>query len=577
YATAELIRCESANGRIRMRFYAPETAEVALRLPHAPQGDTSINGSLASADYDAQRKLLTIKLVPPKAWRADDPSGRRQHEHDVEIIYEKGLPELNVKTSRLIIGERNQVTVEVANRTTQPLRGKLHLTASRLFRSEQLTLDADLKAQEVKRFNFDLPVSAKAVAGDRVVLRAMLNTGTSDSFFSPSVAAEVAPRFDWRIFPATQGAKLTWPLRADTQQTIHPPLIYPSDDNATEAKFNIRFGNNTAQDITLTRKSLLVNSLPLKLRPDEEYLSTYTYNFAPGTKSALNPFAVTISEGSDGQLTETAHVNFVALRKGEAVAFAYDMDCDGFEDYVLENEHLRLIISPNAGARAFALINKHTGANVFTSVGGLRDKFVELDPADPTRNARRKRGMYGTFNRPYTAEIVEGMGKRVIVRTTYDAPDIYPGGVRIERAVVLNAGDEFFTIDYRITPNAGTANGRQAFWSASSVVVGDPNFKARRFVAGDGPFEFATATTHALDVQSGCVAAPVADRSVFAVLWRGNEVNAVEIEMKDFSSLLNLKFKPFANADAHSYRLAFYFGAMSPPQISASRARMIGE
>ncbi|MGH9847438.1 MAG: alpha-amylase family protein, partial [Blastocatellia bacterium] len=52
YATAELIRCESANGRIRMRFYAPETAEVALRLPHAPQGDTSIDGFPASADYD---------------------------------------------------------------------------------------------------------------------------------------------------------------------------------------------------------------------------------------------------------------------------------------------------------------------------------------------------------------------------------------------------------------------------------------------------------------------------------------------------------------------------------------------
>ncbi len=269
------------------------------------------------------------------------------------------------------------------------------------------------------------------------------------------------------------------------------------------------------------------------------------------------------------------------MRKGEAVAFAYDIDRDGSEDYVLENEHLRLAISPNAGARAFALINKHTGANAFTSVGGLRDKFVELDPADPTRNARPWREMYETFNRPYTAEIVEGMGKRVTVRTTYDAPDIFsatgPAGVRIERALVLKADEEFFTVDYRITPNAGMADGRQAFWSASSVVVGDPNLKASRFVAADGPFEFAAAKTRALDVQSGCVAAPVADRSVFGVLWRGSEVNAAEIEMKDFSSLLNLKFKPFANADAHSYRLVFYFGAMSPPQISASRARMIGE
>ena len=72
-------------------------------------------------------------------------------------------------------------------------------------------------------------------------------------------------------------------------------------------------GNNSAEEITINRKSMLVNSLPLKLKPDEEYMSEYTYNFAPGTKAALNPFVVTIS---DGKLTETVRVNFVALKKG---------------------------------------------------------------------------------------------------------------------------------------------------------------------------------------------------------------------------------------------------------------------
>src|SRR4030095_2532933 len=111
------------------------------------------------------------------------------------------------------------------------------------------------------------------------------------------------------------------------------PLIYPSDEKATAGSFNIRFRNNTSQEITLSRKTMLIDSLPLKLKPDEEYLSTYTYNFAPGTKSALDPFKVMIS---DGKLTEIAAVNFVALRKDEAIAFAYDIDRDGFSDYVLE-------------------------------------------------------------------------------------------------------------------------------------------------------------------------------------------------------------------------------------------------
>ncbi|MGH9835009.1 MAG: hypothetical protein ACRD9Y_18465, partial [Blastocatellia bacterium] len=468
----------------------------------------------------------------------------------------------------LNIGADNQIVVDLANRTSQPLKGKLRLIATRLFKSEQLSFDVDLTPRETKQFKFNLPVSAKAVEGDQVVLRAMLNTGQRQ-YFSPSVSAEILPRFNWRVFPAS-----TWPLRADTQATINPPLIYPSDDNATAAKFNLRMINNSAEDLTLTRKSLLVNSFPLRLRPDDEFLSTYTYNFPPGTKAALNPFAVTIS---DGKTTETAKMNFVAIRKGEAVAFAYDIDRDGFDDYVLENEHLRLIISPNAGARSFALINKRTGANVFTSVGGLRDKFVELDPQDPTRNPRRKRGMYGTFNRPYSAEIKEGMGKRVVLALKLDAPEVYPAGARTERDVTLNAGDEFFTVDYRVTPKPQTVDGKQALWSSNSIVTGDPMNKARRFVVADGAFDFEPMKTRSLSASSGWVAAQISEQETLGIFWRPGEVTAAEVEMKDFSSLVNLKFKPFANAEATAYRLVFYFGALRAGQLAAMRSRMIGE
>jgi hypothetical protein len=579
YATAELLGRETANGTIALRFYAPDPAEVALRLGRAPQGGVTINGMPAVSAYDAQTRLLKIRIAPPpnstRAKNADELAGRREHERDVEVVYEKDVPQLVVKPARLTLGERNRIAVEVANRTAQPLRGRLQLAVSRLFRRDELVLDAELNAREVKLFEFEMPLNENAVAGDQLRLQATLNAGATRPFVSPAAVAAVAPRFEWRVFPNNPGAKLTWPLRADAAQPIQPPLLYPSDDNATEAKFNIRFGNNAAEDITLTRQSLLVNALPVRLRPGEEYFSTFTYNFAPGEKSVLNPFAVQIS---DGKRTETALVNFVALRKSEAVAFAYDMDRDGFDDYVLENEHLRLIVSPNAGARAFALINKHTGQNAFTSVGGLRDRFVELDPADPTRNARRKRGMYGAFNRPYAAEIVEGMGKRVTLKLVYDAPDVFsatgPPGARIERAVVLNGGEEFFTVDYRVTPNG--ADGRQALWSANSIVTGDPNLQARGMTDAEGAFEFSAAKTRALGVSGGWLAATLTERSTFAVLWRPAEVQAAEVDMKEFSSLINLKFKPFAGG-ANAYRLVYYFGAMTLPQIAAARPRLIGE
>ncbi len=572
FATAELIKREMANGKICLRFYSPDAAEAVLSLPHAPAGAVTIDGQPAASSYDATSKRLTIKLVPPKRKaKSDDEdelAGRRQHEHDVEIVYEKVWPELKVKTDRLIIGETNQVAVEIVNRTANRINGKLALIVNRGLRSEELRQDAELPPQTTRTFNFDLPINAKAVDFDLVNLRAAFNDGAS-TLFSPTLTADVAPRFSWQVFP-----KVAIPLRADTKLEIHPPLFLPSDANATSAKFSLRTGNNTSQPITLSRESLLLTALPLKLAADEEMQSEFTFNYTPGEKSAINPFNIKLS---DGVLTETAKVNLLTLRKGEAVAFAYDVDRDGFDDYLLENEFLRLVVSPRAGARSFALINKRTGQNVFTSVGGLRDKFVELDPSDPTRNPRRKRGMYGTFNRPYAAEILAGMGGEVILKLDYDATDVYPAGARIERRITLKAGEEFFTVDYRVTPKV--ADGKQAFWSASSIVTGDPAIQSKRFFSAEGGFNFDKAKTRALNAAAGWLAAAVDGQTTFAVLWRDSEVEISEVEMKDFSSLINLKFKPFAaqsaNGRPHSYRLAFYFGALPAERLAAERTKIL--
>ena len=206
---------------------------------------------------------------------------------------------------------------------------------------------------------------------------------------------------------------------------------------------------------------------------------------------------------------------------------------------------------------------------------------VELDPADPTRNPRRKRGMYGTFNRAYAAEIAEGMGKQVVLNFAYEAPDVYPAGARIERIITLKAGEEFFTVDYRITPKAssnGSGNFKQAFWSASSIAVGDPANKARKFLSANGAFDFAVAKTRALNVASGWVAAAIDGQNTFGVLWRDAEVSTAEIEMKEFSSFVNVKFAPFAigaTEQTHTYRLAFYLGALPPERLAAERARLL--
>lgn len=370
-------------------------------------------------------------------------------------------------------------------------------------------------------------------------------------------------RFTWEILPP-----VAWPLRGNSPQRLNPPLFYPTDDNATEAKLKVRLVNNTSQPLTLNRSALGVASEPLQMKLEEVIVAEYTYTFAPGSSQVLNPFEITLS---DGVTTEVAKVAFVALKKGEAIVFAYDVDQDGFDEYVLENERLRLIISPQLGARAFGLIDKRTGVNAFASEGALGDKFVELDPADAVR---RKEGMEGTIQRPYVAEILSAKGGRAGLRLSYYAADAYPDGARIERFITLEGGTEHFTVDYLVTPK--TPDGVQALWSSNALAVGEAALSGKQWLTASGEFTFMAAQSKSLDVNSGWVVAPLSPSATLAVLWRSSEVQMAEVEMKELSSFVNLKFKPFVRSEPHAYRVAFGLGAWTPARLQAERARILG-
>jgi len=180
--------------------------------------------------------------------------------------------------------------------------------------------------------------------------------------------------------------------------------------------------------------------------------------------------------------------------------------------------------------------------------------------------------MYGTFNRPYSIEIVQGMGDRAVVRLAYDAPDAYPGPVRIEREIVLKAREEFFTVDYRVTPQRNFDG--QAFVASASIAVGDPSDKSRRFETSQGMVEFTPGKS--IKPDGGYLFAPFDDKTTFALLWRPAEVDEAMIEMKEFSSMLNVKFTPFTAGSAFSSRLLYYFGSAAPEKLKTEMEAMKG-
>ncbi len=168
---------------------------------------------------------------------------------------------------------------------------------------------------------------------------------------------------------------------------------------------------------------------------------------------------------------ETIEKDFwmVTLDAGAAVAYAVDLDRDGFPEVVLENSELRLIVTPNAGARAFVLLDKRTHKNIFTNVGGLRDKFA-LNENPPSRTLPRQiRGYFGLHNRPYQYEILATGGSTAIARFAYDAPDVLPGGAQITKTITLNGSESHFEVEYEITPHRIDPKVPQAFVAVNSV------------------------------------------------------------------------------------------------------------
>jgi hypothetical protein len=248
---------------------------------------------------------------------------------------------------------------------------------------------------------------------------------------------------------------------------------------------------------------------------------------------------------------------FALVRPGAVSRYQFDFDRDGAMEWVLENSALRLIISPESGGRALAFINKDPNSNLITSVGALRDNFsYAVNPAGVP--AKRARGRYGLFNRPYRAEWVEEQGIRAL-RMRYDAPDILPAGAGIQKTIRLETTNTL-QADYSVqlfkTGSAGAAaNPPQAFVAVNSVPAMVRTDRSTRFcwMSGDSGVHcevFSPGRT-AVELPEGShhLEVRTPGRPGVAFEWDcvkppAQPCGQMRIEMMQFSALLKLQFPP---------------------------------
>jgi Glycosyl hydrolases family 35 len=281
----------------------------------------------------------------------------------------------------------------------------------------------------------------------------------------------------------------------------------------------------------------------------------------------------------------TIPVAFLQPRDQGTTNYRFDFDRDGADEWVLENAGLRLIVSPESGGRAIALMDKVTGLNLSTSVGLLRDNFSFAENPAGT-NPERARGRYGLFNRPYSAEWVS-QETNPVLKMRYDAPDIFPFGANIEKSAQFE-GAETLRVDYRVALLSPRENGdvserthAQSFVAVNSFpAIAEPGQVTRVCWAagssedhGDSPDKNSAETGEEAVcsdfIQGGkTIEVPIGMKRVeirtpgragMAIEWECRKTCArMTIEPKKFSALFRLEFPrliPGGEAENYTVRL----------------------
>jgi hypothetical protein len=228
-----------------------------------------------------------------------------------------------------------------------------------------------------------------------------------------------------------------------------------------------------------------------------------------------------------------------AMRKAKTVGWEELFD-SGEQKCFLENERLRVVISPGSGGRAFEIIDKSTGQNLTTTVGAFRDRFSYYEQA-PGASRLRLRGAFGLHNRPYRFSF-DGIGG---LQMRYDADEVLPAGARIFKRFSLPDGRDYLRADYEVILREPSP--RQQFISVHSLPYQD--------------FE-----------QGSNWVAAFGNNHIAAIAWEG-EAGQATVERQAKSALLNIKFPPLDGALAEQrFRIAWR-AASGPP----ATARQIGE
>jgi len=168
---------------------------------------------------------------------------------------------------------------------------------------------------------------------------------------------------------------------------------------------------------------------------------------------------------SGGHIPErTSTLNFLIADSDTPVHYEYDFERSGSKNWISENKRLRLIFLPAAGGEISALVDKLSGSNLTTTVGGLRDLVrvhhnlggaVESQLLDPTMNVA------------YSAEWTSKDGAEILMKAQWPADAPIAGEISKTVHMISKDGTDIIEAEYALH-STGLSNENNSAGSARS-------------------------------------------------------------------------------------------------------------
>jgi hypothetical protein len=343
YATAELHALEFENGILSMEFSAPVAGEVVLQLARHASGPYLAAGHPTTFDWD--EKNLRARLPVP----AGTGPGFR-----VRVGLGIAPPDSSAffaDARRLISGVANIVSTSYSS---AELAARSRLRAPEGFATRAV-------AKSATGIDYEVMVPPDALHGSWADLAIEADGGLLGrarlQIFRP-----VSVRW-------TEAVRLHFGARTDI--TVEP-LTATADPRAGR-NFEIVIRNNSAQIQTYRVEAAGEGLEFFPARSEisigailERPVSLRVFSKAGG--SGLRPWRLGVTGG--GAKLDLP-MRLLLVPRGETVVWSADLDGDGADEAVIENQRIRAVFSTREGGRWLEFVWKDTGLNLLSDGGAL--------------------------------------------------------------------------------------------------------------------------------------------------------------------------------------------------------------